>query len=396
MSKIKHKRSTKVRSGQGKTKRRKPHILHLHSSFNPGGKEVRSAQLMNAFGSKVEHTLVSAVPEQMEAKKLILPQIKVNYQPADFPSLQGKPKPRRLHKVAQALKPFDLILTYNWGSMDAVMGHTLFAEVLGLPPLIHHEDGFNEDEAVKLKTKRNWFRRIALGKSSGLVVPSETLEEIALTTWMQPMGRVKRFPNGIKTGLYAKKPKSDALPVIKRDGEHWVGTLAGLRAVKQLPSLVRAFAALPNNWQLVIVGDGPEKNAIRAEAERLEISHRVHLPGFVAKPEKYVGLFDVFALSSKSEQFPISMIEAMAAGVPVASPAVGDVASMIADENAPFITPANDESALSDALIQLSENPELRAKIGAANQAKACAEFDEAVMIDRYKRLYASAMEREI
>ena len=86
------------------------------------------------------------------------------------------------------MKPYDLVLTYNWGSMDAVMGHTLFGDALKLPPLIHHEDGFNEDEQKKLKTKRNWFRRVALGKSAALVVPSEQLEEIALEVWYQPMG----------------------------------------------------------------------------------------------------------------------------------------------------------------------------------------------------------------
>ncbi|MEP6245457.1 MAG: glycosyltransferase family 4 protein [Marinomonas sp.] len=397
MSKIKHKKSTKVRGGQAKAKQRKPHILHLHSSFNPGGKEVRSAQLMNAFGGRLEHTLVSAVPEHMEAKRLILPKVKVTYPTDDeFPSLQGKPWPRRLLKVAKALKPYDLILTYNWGSMDAVMGHTLYSGLLGLPPLIHHEDGFNEDEAHKLKTKRNWFRRIALGKSSGLVVPSETLEGIALTTWTQPIGRVKRFPNGIKTGLYTKPPRPDALRVLKRDGEKWVGTLAGLRAVKQLPALVKAFSYLPYDWQLVILGDGPERDAIRDAADKLEISHRVHLPGHVEKPEKFVGLFDIFALSSKSEQFPISLIEAMAAGVPVAAPDVGDVAHMVAEENAPFITVAGDMDALAHSLLELAKNEPLRRSIGAANQAKAQAEFDEAVMIDRYKRLYASAMGREI
>lgn len=397
MSKIRHKKSTKVRSGQARSKPRKPHILHLHSSFNIGGKEVRSAQLMNAFGSRVEHTLVSAVPEQMEARSLILPKVKVTYPNDDeFPSLQGKPWPRRLLKVAKALKSYDLILTYNWGSMDAVMGHTLYSELLGLPPLIHHEDGFNEDEAHKLKTKRNWFRRIALGKSSGLVVPSETLEGIALTTWTQPIGRVKRFPNGIKTGLYTKPPRADALRVVKRDGEQWVGTLAGLRAVKQLPELVRAFAHLPDHWQLVILGDGPEKQTIRDAADALQISHRVHLPGHVEKPEKFVGLFDIFALSSKSEQFPISMIEAMAAGVPIAAPAVGDVEYMVAEENAPFITKAGDMDALGKSLLELSKDDNLRRRIGAANQAKAQTEFDEAVMIDRYKRLYASAMGQEI
>ena len=120
-----------------KAKTAKPHILHLHSSFNPGGKEVRSAQLMNAFGSKVEHTVVSGIPDQMGAAKLVQPKVKVYY-PRDFPPLQGKPLPGRLIKLANAMKPFDLVLTYNWGAMDAVMAHTLLSEAYGLPPLIHH------------------------------------------------------------------------------------------------------------------------------------------------------------------------------------------------------------------------------------------------------------------
>ena len=102
----------------------RPRILHLHSTFSAGGKEVRCAQLINAFGNKAKHTIVSAVPESMEARKLISKALPVSY-PDDFPSLQGKPLPPRLLRIARAMKPYDLILTYNWGSMDAVMGHTL-------------------------------------------------------------------------------------------------------------------------------------------------------------------------------------------------------------------------------------------------------------------------------
>jgi glycosyltransferase involved in cell wall biosynthesis len=64
----------------------------------------------------------------------------------------------------------------------------------------------------------------------------------------------------------------------------------------------------------VIVGEGPEREAIMAEALKLEIGHRVHLPGFVAKPAEATALFDLFALSSDSEQFPLSVVEAMASG----------------------------------------------------------------------------------
>ncbi len=213
------------------------------------------------------------------------------------------------------MRGYDLLLSYNWGAMDAVLAHTLYVEAFGLAPLIHHEDGFNEDEARRLKAWRNWYRRIALGRSAALVVPSRRLERIAREVWHQPESRIHRIANGIPTAAYAKKPKLDGLPsLIKRKGELWLGTLAGLRAVKDLPALVRAFAALPTEWQLVILGEGPERAAIESEAQRLGLEHRVHLPGFVADPARVAGLFDIFALSSKSEQFPISLVEAMAAG----------------------------------------------------------------------------------
>lgn len=375
-------------------KRAAPRLLHLHSTFSAGGKERRAVQLMNAFGPSVEHAVVSAVPGAMGAAQEISKAILVDY-PQDFPPLVGKPWPGRLQKLARAMKGYDLVLTYNWGAMDAVLAHTLFADAMHLPPLIHHEDGFNEDEQAKLKTRRNWYRRIALGKASGLVVPSESLEEIALTTWAQPMGRVKLIPNGIRTADFAKQARADALRgVVKRKDEFWVGTMAGLRPVKNLPRLVRAFAPLGDEWQLVVVGEGPARDAIRAEAERLDIAHRVHLPGHAPDPAKVVGLFDIFALSSNSEQFPISVLEAMAAGVPVAAPDVGDVASMVGDANRAFITPRGDETALSNTLLALAADASLRRELGAANQSRAREEFDEKAMIATYRRLYGSAMGR--
>lgn len=373
-----------------------PHILHCHSSFAAGGKELRCVRLINVLGTRVRHTIVSGVPGELAAGAGISRAISVDY-PVDFPPLQGRPTPARLLRLARTIAPFDLVLSYNWGAMDVAMAHTLFGEALHLPKLIHHEDGFNEDEAHRLKPLRNWYRRIGLGRAAGLVVPSERLEEIALTVWHQPIGRVRRIANGIDTAAYGTKPRPDALRgVVKRAKERWVGTLAGLRPVKQLPLLVRAFAPLPDAWQLVILGEGPEREAIRAEAARLEISHRVHLPGHVADPARVIGLFDIFALSSASEQFPISVVEAMAAGLPVAAPAVGDVAGMVAAENRPFITEPGDELALSTALQRLADDGDARAAIGAANRAQARARFDEKRMIDAYRRLYAGAMGREI
>ncbi len=315
-----------------------PRILHLHSSFDAGGKELRTAQLINAFGRQARHAIVSGDPARRGAGAAIRSGAQVTW--PDFPALAGKPWPARLNRLARAMAGYDLICTYNWGAMDAAMAHTLFADAYKLPPLVHHEDGFNEDEADGLLPRRNLYRRFALGRSTALVLPSRQLERIALGIWHQPRSRVRLIANGIDPAPFQRTPKRDALPgLVKRKGEIWIGTLAGLRKIKDLPALVRACAGLPDNCHLVIAGEGPERAAIVAEAEARGIDHRVHLPGFLSA-ERIVGLFDVFALSSRSEQFPISVVEAMAAGLPVVAPRVGDIGAMVASENGPLGTGA--------------------------------------------------------
>ena len=373
---------------------KRPRILHCHSTFSPGGKEVRCVRLMNAFADAFEHTIVSGEPDQLGARKLIDKSVRAHF-PSDFPALKGSPTPGRLAAIAKALKPYDLILTYNWGAIDVVMAHSVFTNALGLPPLIHHEDGFNEDEVQELKSSRNWYRRIALWRSRALVVPSETLQRIAIDKWGQPPERVKRIPNGIDTAAFGKKPKPGAFRVVKREGEKWIGTLAGLRKVKQLDLLVRACADLPDHWHLVILGEGPERDAIRAEADRLEISHRVHLPGNIDDPAKIIGLFDIFALSSKSEQFPLSVVEAMAAGLPVAAPDVGDVKTIVSEANQPFIAVPDNANALGVMLDELVADEGLRADIGQANREKAREQFDQSQMIEAYRALYDDALAQQ-
>ncbi|GGA00427.1 glycosyltransferase [Blastomonas marina] len=367
-------------------------VLHLHSSFDVGGKEMRSVRLMEAFGRKLEHTVVSAEPGALSAGHGMKKSVQVRY-PVHFPSLKGKPTPGRLQKLAKAMAGFDLILTYNFGAMDAVMAHTLFADLHSLPPLVHHEDGFDTDETKKRKWTRNWYRRIALGRASGLVVPSTGLEQIAKTEWQQPAWRVQRIVNGIDTARYGRKAKADALPgLVKREGERWIGTLAGLRKVKNLPRLVEAMKDLPEFWQLVIVGEGSERDEIRAAADRFGVSDRVHMPGFVEDPATVLGLFDIYALSSDSEQFPLSVVEAMASGLPVASPDVGDVKAMLAKSNRDYVSVPGDTKHLGEMLAALAEDEAARAAIGEANRQRARDRYDEQAMIDDYRAMYARAL----
>jgi glycosyltransferase involved in cell wall biosynthesis len=367
------------------------HILHLHSSFSLGGKEARAVRLMNAFGDAARHTVVSGMPDQLDARASIAKGVRYEIV-QDAPSLTGRPSVGRYEALARYMRRFDLVLTYNWGAIDGVMARRVFPK--GAPPLIHHEDGFNADEASGLKIERNLYRRLALGAAHALVVPSQVLEAIALGTWKQPPARVHRIANGIDTQAYVQKPDPRAIPgFVPNVKEVVIGALAGLRAVKDLPLLVRACGGLAGRFRLVIVGEGPEREAILAAARAMAIEDRVVLAGFLDRPHRFVGAFDIMALSSKSEQFPISVVEGMAAGLPIVSTPVGDVARMVSPENAPFVT-GGDEVLLRDALQMLVNDADLRARVGAANQAKARAEFDEAVMLARYRALYADAIGR--
>ncbi|MBA3880823.1 MAG: glycosyl transferase family 1 [Sphingobium sp.] len=365
------------------------HILHLHSSFDLGGKEARAVRLMNAFGDVARHTIVSGVPDALGARDAIAKGIawEIAQNP---PPLTGKPSVARYEAIARFMRRFDLVLSYNWGAIDGVMARRVFAK--DAPPIVHHEDGFNADEANGLNPVRNMYRRMALGAAHALVVPSRTLEAIALGAWKQPPARVHRIVNGIDVARYATAPDPRAIPGFrKKPGEVVIGTLAGLRAVKDLPLLVRGFGGLPGKARLVIVGEGPERGAIEAAAAAMAVSDRVHLPGFLPDPARYVGLFDMLALSSRSEQFPIAVVEAMAAGLPVVAPPVGDVPTMVSAENQPYLARSGIELWLRDAMQALAVDAGLRARIGAANRLKAQTEYAESIMIDAYRRLYAEA-----
>jgi glycosyltransferase involved in cell wall biosynthesis len=362
-------------------------ILHCHSTFSLGGKEARSVRLMNAFGDAAEHAILSAMPDRLGARDAIDRDVAVSF-PEDAPSLTGRPSPSRLFRLSRYLRRFDLVLTYNWGGFDAVMARRWF----GGPPLVHHEDGFNEDEAERLNPKRNAYRRLGLRGAYALVVPSARLERIARDAWgREPV----RIPNGVPVARFAHPPDAEIPGLERQPGEILIGTVAGLRAVKNLPRLVRALAAMQaRNARLVIVGEGPESERIAAEARARGVAARLVMPGFLSDPARWLGRFDIFALSSDSEQFPISLIEAMAAGLPAVATAVGDVPGIVSEDNRPLIVEPADEAAFAAALDSLADRADLRKAIGQANREKAMAEFDEKGMIARYGRLYGEAIGR--
>ncbi len=371
-------------------------ILHLHGSFDLSGKAARTARLMAAWGDRARHVTVSADPAATGGLAAI--PAGVAHEVAQVPPpLAGRPSVARYEAIARYMRRFDLVLTYGWGAIDGVMARRVFGtgKRPALPPLVHHEDGFGIEEAGGLKIERNLYRRMAMPAAHALTVPSATLERIALGPWKQPPARVRRIVTGIATAAYAGRPDAKALPGFRREaGEVVIGVPAPLVAAKNPTALVRAAGGLSGKFRIVFVGEGPERENILAAAKAMGIAERVTVIATDAPSYRWLGLFDLIALPSISEQFPTAIVEAMAAALPVAAMPVGDVAAMVGAPNAPFIAQWATEVRLRDAIQALMNDAGLRRTVGAANRAMAVAYYDEAAMIAQYQALYEDALGR--
>jgi len=150
-----------------------------------------------------------------------------------------------------------------------------------------------------------------------------------------------------------------------------------LKAPKDFLTLVRALAALPaGSFDALIVGDGPDRAELETEIRRLGIEESVELSGERDDVPKLLAGSDVFVLSSRSEGLPVSVLEAMAAELPVVASAVGGLAELVEDGATGLLVPAGDERALTEALRRLIDDADLRRSMGAAGRGRAETDFD--------------------
>jgi glycosyltransferase involved in cell wall biosynthesis len=282
------------------------------------------------------------------------------------------------------LRP-DLLTTYNWGSIEWAMANRLAA----ISPQIHFEDGFAKDEADSQIRRRVLFRRWALARCTKVVVPSRTLENLAQLVWKLPASRVAYVPNGVDVARFANLDLDSLRGFTRQPGELVIGTIAPLRPEKNIGRLLRAFASLDGslNLRLVIAGDGVERQPLTRLAGELGVRDRVVFTGYVA-PETVLGAFDVFALSSDTEQMPITLLEAMAASRAIAAVDVGDVKRIVCEENREFVVPRADGPALAASIGRLLLDPEKRAALGRRNRERVVSSFAQKQMFTAYSHLF--------
>lgn len=360
---------------------RPPLLLHIFPSFNVGGAQVRFAKLANHFGSRWRHAVV-ALDGQTECLERIAADVDITLIPA--PSAKDRNLAQRLADIRRMLVRLepDLLITSNWGSIEWAIAKLLIPSL----PHLHTEDGFGPEESTRQIPRRVLTRQIAL-RWSTIVLPSQALLKAALSEWRLSGQRVHYIANGLDLGLFNRNGQKET--VWPDHSIPHIGTVAALRPEKNLARLLRAAALMRTNgheFRLTILGDGPERHSLESTCEGLGLTEVVRFAGHRTDPAAYYRGFDIFALSSDTEQMPFSVLEAMASGLPIASTSAGDIRHMVARENAPYIVSGND-SDLAEALASLVSDRRLRLSIGQANRERAVAVYDQGRMLAQYAEL---------
>ena len=237
-------------------------------------------------------------------------------------------------------------------------------------------------------------RALAFRYRVGRVVPVAIAEEVRATI-QQLYGYPDPplIPNGIPTDEYA--PDSDKRTWWRQahgiEPRATVVTHIGRFAVqKNHALLVEAFAQVRADapLYLLLVGGGELENAVREQVAGLGLASRVRFLGVRADVADILRASDVFVLSSRWEGNPMSVMEAMAAGLPVVSTAVGGVPELVREGETGLLVPSEDAGALAQALQALVDDPAHRQAMGDAARQRAVARFDIRHTVRRYEQLY--------
>ena len=189
---------------------------------------------------------------------------------------------------------------------------------------------------------------------------------------------------GVDPARYRAAARSDGQRLL------FVGRLAG---VKGVPLLLQAVAGLRDRYpalRLTLIGDGPERVMLQAQAATLGIDDIVSFAGYRNQDEvaQALGETDVFVLPSFAEGVPVVLMEAMAARVPVVTTRIAGVPELVEDGVSGLLVPPGDVQALTDALEALLNDPARRLAMGAAGRARVVADYDAASEAARLSRLF--------
>lgn len=366
-------------------------VAQVIPAFNMGGAEWMATYLAAHLDpERFDSHLISLHPTRQSPLEAYLAQHRVCVHSAcKQKGFDARTYPRLIRLMRQ-LKP-DIVHTHQ------SVGRYVYPACLFARPklIVHtvHNVAQGEIRSHAWRRFQSWAYRFG-------VLPISIAQEVS-RTFREEYKRepAALIPNSIPTVRYAED-LATRLEWRRQEGippdAVLIVCVAGLRTSKNHSLLLRAYARLGEtaaNTRLLLVGAPDPTNLAHAESlqrltDALGIAERVHFLGGRSDVPAILNAADIFVLSSHYEGNPLSVMEAMAAGLPPVCTAVGGVPELIQHGYTGLLVPPEDETALADALQRLTVDAALRQQLGQAAREYARAHFDIAVMVQAYERFY--------
>ncbi len=249
---------------------------------------------------------------------------------------------------------------------------------------------------------RNYYpdrfrRRIAyrlVGRfAERMVAVSEDVRRFLAERIGIPRIRMRVIPNGV---ALHEEPSQETVSALRRSlglDQHSevVGTIGSLYPVKGHSHLIHAaFHVIRRHPRVIflIVGRGGLRETLEAQARHLGVAHQLRFLGQREDVRELLAVCDVFVLPSLSEGMPLSLLEAMAAGVPPVATRVGGMAEVIEDGKTGLLVPPADSNALAESIVILLEDRKLAKDIGKSAREVAASRFSLTRMVQAYQEIY--------
>ncbi len=240
---------------------------------------------------------------------------------------------------------------------------------------------------------RRLLNRWTVPLATHVVAVSERVASYAAREFRIPGDRLTTIVNGVDLDRFhpAGRIRDPRPPVL--------GCTARLGAENDHATMLHAFARLGRQWpdaQLLLVGRGPEEAALRALADALGVERRVCFAGEQADVAPWLARMDVYVQAARLAGISNSILEAMAAGLPVVATDVGGTAEAVIHGETGLLVPAGDPAALADALDAVLTHRVMAETFGRAGRTRVEARFGERLMRERVEALLDRLVRQEL
>lgn len=361
-------------------------ILHTEASAGWGGQELRILAEMQGLRAR-GHELALAAPGgariHAEAAALGFP---VHDVPIARKSLRGVLAMRRLLREER----YDLVNTHS--STDSWM--VALANALPGPavPLVRTR---HVSVPISGNAATRWLYNTA---SAAIVTTGEKLRQELLEVNRFTDVPIRSVPTGIDPTRFGPSDAAAARAGLGLQPLFTIGILATLRSWKGHRFLIDAFAQLRaqgRSLQLLIVGDGPQREALEAQVAAAGLTGAVHFAGHDPRPERWMRAMDLFVLPSyANEGVPQALMQAMMSGLPCVTTDVGAIGEVAKDGETALIVTPQDTQALAIAITRLIEDGALRQRLGQAARNLAVERCTLSAMCDAMEEVFQGVLAR--